>query len=149
METSENCQFHGQGQKQEEDDAIKNKNEIDLSSKKTNIRKDSVILAKRRMAKANKRSVDDSDVLFPGVNHSPELRITKIPQTNQLSEEQQLPPGQSNGTNDINSQNQPRHVIVLEDEVQVIPSDDNIIDVGDKGDINNEREISYSEELKF
>ena len=158
METCEkSC---GKRQENESYDAeVNNKNENVNSIKMSNIRKDSVFLAKRRMAKENKQSGDGSEGFFPHDNDSTELRISKtncntsqldtanFQQTNQLSEEQQLDRDQSN--NVLASQKHPRHVVVLEDEIQVIPSVDKDTDVVQvKGD-RNEREIDHFEDLKL
>ena len=158
METCENCQNCDQGKEKEQyDDGLNNKKQTNSSIPKSNIRKDSLFLAKRRMAKQNKQSSDGSELLLPDENHSSELGIAKnvsycntccslestnFEQTSRLSGKQQLPHGECNMVKDTSSQKQQRHVVILENEIHIIPSDDNIIDVVlDEGDIKKNKKF--------
>ena len=70
-------------------------------------------------------------------------------ETSGSSGEQKVPQGQHNKFSDKKFQKQRRHVVIVEDEVDVIPSDGKTIAAaGDEGD-TNEIEIGYLEELKL
>ena len=78
METCGKFQCSAKVQENESyDDDVNNKSESDNSIKKSNIRKDSVFLAKRRMAKDNKQSDEGREGMFPHDNHSTDLEIPK------------------------------------------------------------------------